>query len=243
MTNKKKYRYKPVYKKFLILKKNVQNRAKLFGFKKRKWQFLLAQLSKTSKFRKTNSYYTFYDQNIYLISKYSNFFFKNYKQNLLTRKSFNLFYGSLSKNYLKKVIANSQSASNKVQNRINSKLFFKDFLERRLDVILVRAHFTSSIMNARQLISHGHVYVDNQKNFNPTTLVEKGNIISFSDKSHKLLEYFLLSSQIWPLPPKYIQVSYKIFQIIIIDDIKVSNTSDSYNMWLNFNEVMKSYRR
>lgn len=243
MTNKKKYRHKPVYKKFVMLKKNVQNKVKLFGFKKRKWQFLLTQLSKTSKYRKTNSYYTFFDQNIYLISKYSNFFFKNYKQNLLTKKSFNLFYGSLSKNYLKKLVSNSQTASSRVQNRINSKLFFIEFLERRLDVILVRSHFTSSIMNARQLISHGHVYIDYKKNFNPATLVKKGSIITFSDKSHRLLEYFLLNSCVWPLPPKHMQVSYKIFQIIIIDDIKVYNTSNIYTMWLNLNEVMKSYKR
>lgn len=243
MTIIKKYRYKPVYKKFVTLKKNVQNRAKLLRFKKRKWQFLLSQLSKTSKFHKSNSYYTFHDQNIYLISKYSNFFFKNYKQNLLTKKSFNLFYGNLSKAYLKKIVSNAQNASDQVQNRINSKLFFNNLLERRLDVILVRSHFTSSIMNARQLISHGHVYVDNKKNFNPATLIKKGGTITFSEKSHKLLEYFLLNSQIWPLPPKHMQVSYKVFQIMIMDDIKTSNTSSAFTMWLNLNDVLKSYKR
>jgi ribosomal protein S4 len=243
MTNKKKYRYKPVYKKFIVLKKNVQNKTKLFGFKKLKWQFLLSHLSKMSKFRKNNSYYTFYDQNIYLISKYSNFFSKNYKQSLLTKKSFNLFYGSLSKNFIKKNVLHARNESNRVQNKINSKIFLKNFLERRLDTILLRSHFTSSIMNARQLISHGHVFIDNKKNFNPATLVKKGDVITFSIKSHKLLEYFLLNSHIWPLPPKYMQISYKIFQIIIIDDIKTTNPADIFSMWLNLNEVMKSYKR
>ena len=31
-------RYKPFYKQFLRLRQNVQNRAKLFKFKKQKWQ-------------------------------------------------------------------------------------------------------------------------------------------------------------------------------------------------------------
>lgn len=243
MMNIKKYRYKPIYKKFVRLKKNVQNRVKLLGFKRRKWQFLLSQLSKTSKFRKNKSYYTFYDQNIYVISKYSNFFSKNYKQNLLTKKSFNLFYGSLRQDYLKKNVLYSENASNRVQNKINSKLLFKQVLEKRLDTILVRSQFTLSVMNARQLISHGHVYINNKKTHNPATLVNKGDIITFSNKSHKLLEYFLLNSQIWPLPPKYMQVSYKIFQIIIIDDIKTDSASNQFNLWLNLNDVIKSYKR
>lgn len=243
MTVIKKYRHKPLYKKFVRLKKNVQNRTKLLGFKKRKWQVLLGQLLKISKLRKNNSYYTFFDQNIYIISKYSNFFSKNYKQNLLTKKCFNLFYGSLSKDYLKKKVVHSENASDKVHNKINSQLFFRELLEKRLDIILVRSQFVSSVQNARQLISHGHVYINNNKNLNSSTLVKKGDVITFSEQSHKLLEYFLLRSSLWPLPPKYLQISYKIFQILIIDDIIAVNSSDTFSMWLNLSNVISSYRR
>ena len=40
----KKRRHKPLYKKFLNLRKNVQNRRKLLKFKKRKWQKLVNYL-------------------------------------------------------------------------------------------------------------------------------------------------------------------------------------------------------
>lgn len=241
MIHKKKYRYKPVYKKFVALKKNVQNRSKLLNFKKRKWQFLLAQLAKISKTRKNNCYYKFYDQNVYVTPKYNNFFSKNYKQNLLNKRSFNLFYGNLEEKYLKRNVLKSKAASNKVQNKINSKLFFKDALERRLDSTLLRSHFVLSIMNAKQLISHGHVFLNGETVSDASILVKKGDVITFSPKSHKLIKYFVLNSPFWPLPPKNYQISYKTFQIIIIDDSKLFNTSDTFPMWLNFNNVMDSY--
>jgi|TARA_B110000967_G_C18901297_1_gene575452 ribosomal protein S4 len=243
MITKKKYRHKPVYKKFVSLKKNVQNRSKLLKFKKRKWQFMLSQLTRISKTRKNNCYYKFYDQSVYQVPRYNNFFSKNYKQNLTVKKSFNLFYGSLSNSVLKKNVATALSRSNQVQNRINSKLFFKELFERRLDVVLTRSHFTLSIMNARQLISHGHVFINNVRVANASTLLKKGDIVTFSKKSKKLLDYYLLNSELWPLPPQYLQISYKVFQILVVDDVKFSNNSSAFSMWLNLNNVIESYKR
>lgn len=243
MIHKKKYRYKPVYKKFVALKKNVQNRAKLLNFKKRKWQFLLSQLAKISKIRKNNCYYKFYDQSVYVTPRYNNFFSKNYKQTLLNKKSFNLFYGSLLKGYLKKGVQRSEALSNRVQNKVNSKLFFKDLLEKRLDSILVRSHFALSTMSARQYISHGHVFLNNKRVTNSSTLVRKGDVITFSSQSHRLIKYCLLNSELWPLPPKNLQISYKIFQIVVVEDPKMYNNADSFSMWLNLNNVMESCKR
>ena len=166
MITKKKYRYKPIYKKFVSLKKNIQNRPKILNFKKRKWQFLISQITKLSKTRKNNCYYKFYDQGVYQIVKYNNFFTKNYKQNLTVRKSFNLFYGSLSRKLLKKSVLKASSRSNKTKNAVSSKLFFSELFEKRLDVIITRSHFTPSIISARQLISHGHVKVNNRRTTN-----------------------------------------------------------------------------
>jgi len=237
MTNTKKYRHKPVYKKFAFLKKNVQNRSKLLNFKKRKWQFLLSQVAKISKTRKNNCFYKFYDQNVYLTPKYNNFFSKNYKQNLLTKKSFNLFYGNLLRRFLKSSVSRAQVSSNRIQNRINSKLFFKELLEKRLDTVILRSHFVSSVMNARQLISHGHVEVNGIRVSDSSILLKRGDVITFSKKSLKLLEYFLLKAEFWPLPPQTLQISYKKFQIVMVDDVKLSNSSDSFSMWLNLNDV------
>ena len=243
MILKKKYRYKPVYKKFVSLKKNVQNKSKLLKFKKRKWQFLISQIQRTSKSRKRNCYYKFYDQTVYQIPKYSNFFTKSFKQNLITKKSFSLFYGNVSKALLKKNVSKAAMQSNRIQNKINTKSFFEELFERRLDVTLVRSHFASSIMADRQLISHGHVYVNGIKTTNASVLLETGDSVTFSKKSYKLLRHSLLKSELWPLPSQRLQVSYKIFQILVIDDIKSLNNSNTYHMWLNLNNVMKFYKK
>jgi ribosomal protein S4 len=98
-------------------------------------------------------------------------------------------------------------------------------------------------MNARQLIAHGHVYVNNSCTTNGSMQLKKGDIITFSQKSKKLLNYYLLNSELWPLPPQYLQISYKVFQILLVDDVKLFNGSDTFPMWLNFNDVMESYKK
>ena len=243
MINTKKYRYKPVYKKFINLKTNVQNSQKLFKFKKKKWVNLLFKLNKSSKFQKRNCYYKFYDQNCYLISKYSNFIIKNYKKEILTKKTFNLFYSSLNQNYLKKIIKTSVRNSNQVKNRLNVKKFVIDILEKRLDVILYRSHFVLSIRNARQLIKHKHVLINEKIITDSSVSVIKGDSISFSKKSHKIIKYYLTLSNLWPLPPAYLQVNYRLFQLQLIDDIIFYNTLSENTLWLNLNTVINSYTK
>jgi len=239
----KKYRHRPVYKKFTNLKNNVQNRQKLLKFKKKKWKNLLFKLNRNSKIRKRNCYYKFYDQNSYTIPKYNNFFSKNYKQDVLSKKSFNLFYGGLCQNYLKSLVKKSVKKSNQIKNKINTKKFFSGFLEKRLDVILVRSNFVLSVRNARQLISHKHVLINQKIVTDSSFLLDKGDIITFSKKSHKLVRYYLTLSNLWPLPPTYLQISYKLFQIQILDDIMLSNTLSQNLLWLNLNDVIRSYRK
>ena len=103
----KKYRHKPVYKKFVNLKSNVQNKQKLYKFKKNKWKNLLYRLSLSSKTKKRNCYYKFCDQNLYFVSKFSDYFSKRYNKNVLNKRSFILFYGSLNKRYLKSIVNKS----------------------------------------------------------------------------------------------------------------------------------------
>merc|ERR1712071_29981 len=69
-------RYKPLYKKFIRLRKNVQNKKKfLFGFKKKKWKPLLLFLKNKSKRRKQN--FVSYEQLNYSLNRYISFYKKN----------------------------------------------------------------------------------------------------------------------------------------------------------------------
>jgi small subunit ribosomal protein S4 len=60
-------------------------------------------------------------------------------------------------------------------------------LERRLDNVVFRLGFAQSRRQARQLVRHGHVAVNNRKVNIPSYEVSAGEEISIREKSHKLL--------------------------------------------------------
>jgi small subunit ribosomal protein S4 len=58
-------------------------------------------------------------------------------------------------------------------------------LERRLDNVVFLTGFSHSRAHARQLISHGHFRINGHKSNIPSQLVNKGDVVSFRDKSKK----------------------------------------------------------
>ncbi|MGB8952977.1 MAG: 30S ribosomal protein S4 [Candidatus Aminicenantales bacterium] len=61
-------------------------------------------------------------------------------------------------------------------------------LERRLDNVVFISGFSFSRTHARQLINHGHFYVNEGKVNVPSFLVKEGDVIRFSDKSARSSE-------------------------------------------------------
>ena len=62
-------------------------------------------------------------------------------------------------------------------------------LERRLDNVVYRLGFADSRAQARQIIRHGHIVVNNHKVDIPSYLVREGNFIGWRESSRKT-EYF-----------------------------------------------------
>lgn len=58
-------------------------------------------------------------------------------------------------------------------------------LERRLDNVVYRSGFATSRRQARQLVNHGHVRVNDRKVNIPSFQVKVGDVVSIKDKSHK----------------------------------------------------------
>ncbi len=57
------------------------------------------------------------------------------------------------------------------------------FLERRMDSVLVRAGLAKTIMQARQMVVHGHFSLNGQKHNVPSYYVEPGDVIKVRDKA------------------------------------------------------------
>lgn len=97
---KKFNKYKPIFKKFISLRKNIRNNFKILKFKKKKWQKLNFFLKRSNRTRK--KYYKYFDNSLYFVYRFGTRFKNKYSYKIKTSKKFRLFYGNLSKSYLKK---------------------------------------------------------------------------------------------------------------------------------------------
>jgi ribosomal protein S4 len=194
-----KRRNKPFYKQFLRLRENIQDRPKLFTFKKNKWQKIHRNLKNQLKFFQR---FKIKDQFQLPASRFAsrgNSFQRKFQNNLRERKIFSLFYGGLKKNYLKKSILKSVKTKNYINRNLMDyrHIVFRKF-ESRLDVVLYRANFTSSIQEASQLILHGHVLVNGRPvrvkshNLRTNDLVD----IAHNKKSRGLVKRILEESRV-----------------------------------------------
>lgn len=235
----KKRRYKPLYKKFLNLKQNVQSRPRLLKFKKLKWKKLIEFLQRVQ--NKTTGKFKLYDYHRYPLLRFS--FKNNFRYKLHTKQKISYFYGVLSKKYLKTIVKIALNKPKLRKKVVNSKFFFIEILEKRLDTVLHRAHFVTSIRSARQLISHNHIFVNKKKVNNCSFLLKKGDLVEICSKAHHLIENNIKLSDGWPMPPKYLQINFRTFQILFIEDIKSTNLSLHFPFWLDLNTFLKYYER
>lgn len=231
----KKRKFKPLYKKFLKIRENVQNRQKLLRLKKNKWQILIKSYKKTlkryKKFKPKN-------QNQYLVSKYSNrgtSYKKRHRNTLNVYKKFNLLYGILGKKVIKKHI-------NKIikKNFWNKNIEFIESFEKRLDTVLYRAKLCPSFRNAQQLIVHENVFVNNIKIKTKSYKLKTGDLISIDPKCFKLIEENIRHAQIWPTPPKHLLINYKTMQIII-GTIESTNISTLFTFHLTLEKMLNRF--
>ena len=215
----KKRRNKPLYKRLLPLRKNVQNRDKLLKFNKKKWQKFQRLISRLKKKK-------FYDPTTYFLSNFKNFFSRKFKYNLQNKQRLSLYYGKLRKSYLRKLVKSTLSEF-KSENTHATVLFIEK-LEMRLDTALYRAYFSYSFNHARQLISHKKVYVNKKIVQCNSYLLKKGDIITFDVGIFSLITRNILKSKVLFTPPKHFYINYRTLQISVIEDIKVTNCSTYY---------------
>jgi len=76
-------------------------------------------------------------------------------------------------------------------------------LETRLDTICLRLGLALTTSQARQLVSHGHVRVDDRRIDVPSAQVRPGAVITLSDKAQNFV-YVREALEITPEPPTYL---------------------------------------
>ena len=133
---------------------NVHSNLRLKKLKKKKWNLFKKRL----KYRKTIK-----------PEKRNKFFQKR----LFEKQQFKFFYGCIPEYQLKNLFQKLK----KKQDKMNT---FKNFillLESRLDIVIVRLRLARTIFQAKQLINHNKIKVNNFIINKPNYILKKGDII------------------------------------------------------------------
>ena len=82
-------------------------------------------------------------------------------------------------------------------------------LERRLDTVIYRAKFATTVFSARQIINHGHIKINGKKVNIPSFLLKLDDQIEIRDKSKEMVAIVgsLVSKE--REVPDYIQIDEK----------------------------------
>ncbi|MBN2604572.1 MAG: 30S ribosomal protein S4 [Bacilli bacterium] len=114
---------------------------------------------------------------------------------------------------------------------------FLTLLESRVDNLVFRAGFAKTRRQARQLVNHGHVYVDGKRVDIPSYRLTPGQIFSLSEKAKKF-DIVLNSLEAVVIRPEYVsydenkgQVTYVRYpeRSEILSDIKENLIVEFYN--------------
>jgi len=105
----------------------------------------------------------------------------DYGTQLEAKQKLKFYYGNMNERQFRNVYRKA------LKKRGNTTENFIGFLERRLDTVIYRAKFATTVFSARQLINHGHIKVNGKKVNIPSYLVSDKDTIELKDKSKELL--------------------------------------------------------
>ena len=123
------------------------------------------------------------------------------------------------KNYIKEVFKKQDRTENIADLLINK-------LESRLDNTVFRSGFTSSRLQARQLVNHGHFLVNGKKVNIPSYQVKKGDKITLSQKARQKSVFNNISSILKKHePPSWIKINVEKLEGEIIGKPSLEETA------------------
>ena len=159
----------------------------------------------------------------------------DYGVQLQAKQKMKFYYGNMNERQFRNTYRKaSQKKGDSTENLIG-------FLERRLDTVIYRAKFATTVFSARQLINHGHIKVNGKKVNIPSYLVKAEDTIEIKDKSKDIaiIVESLLNKE--REVPDYIQMDEKNKKAILIRIPKFSEVP--YPVIMEPNLVIEYYSR
>ena len=159
----------------------------------------------------------------------------DYGTQLEAKQKMKFYYGNINERQFRNVYRKAiQKKGNTTENLVG-------FLERRLDTVVYRAKFATTVFSARQLINHGHIKVNGKKVNIPSYLVKAEDTIEIKDKSKDIVTIVgaLVSKE--REVPDYIQMDEKNKKATLIRVPKFSEVP--YPVIMEPNLVIEYYSR
>ena len=104
----------------------------------------------------------------------------DYGTQLEAKQKMKFYYGNINERQFRNVYRKAiQKKGNTTENLVG-------ILERRLDTVIYRAKFATTVFSARQLINHGHIKVNGKKVNIPSYLINTEDTIEIKDKSKNI---------------------------------------------------------
>ena len=129
----------------------------------------------------------------------------------LTRQTISHVYGTVRKKQLTPIVKRAMRMKGHTGQNLIS------LLESRLDIVLYRIGFSSSIHSARQLINHGKVLVNGSVTYNSGSCLMPGDILSLQPATHELVKKQLHENEeIKQNKAIHVEVNYNILSAIFL---------------------------
>ena len=218
-------KYKPIYKKFLRLRENITGTKKIKLLKKKK-----TKLNK------------FLNHSLYQVSKNAKSFKNFYKSQLIVKQKVKLYYTKLSDKQLK-ILCKKASVKGNLSDRKKKFDLLIGLFENRIDTVLYRSNIVANILMAKQIINHGHVFVNNKKVISPNYFLNPGDLIEFSHKITILINKNLLSKKISSIVPSYLEINKNIFKLYYTSNLSFDKLLGFFPFWLDLNNVISHYNK
>lgn len=154
-----------------------------------------------------------------------------YGEQLLEKQKLKAYYGVLEKQF-KTIVFKA------LKSREKSEDFLIQSLERRLDNMVYRLGFGSTLREARQMVNHGHILVNGQKVDIPSYKVEPNDVITLREKSRKIEAYASNFMNIAPCV-NYVEKDYENFSGRLIRLPK----ADEVPVEVKFSKVLEYYSK
>tara|TARA_B100000686_G_scaffold246319_1_gene255699 strand:+ start:30 stop:647 length:618 start_codon:yes stop_codon:yes gene_type:complete len=127
----------------------------------------------------------------------------DYGTQLEAKQKMKFYYGNMNERQFRNIYRKA------IQKKGNTSENLVSFLESRLDTVIYRAKFASTVFAARQLINHGHIKVNGKKVNIPSYKVKAEDSIEIKDKSKDIANIIGALSSKEREVPEYIQLDEK----------------------------------